>query len=168
MMHEKYGIMSDKIQILPSSGGITMNKTETAKKKDIAKKWYVVDATDKVLGRLASDTAMLLMGKNKSVWTPNVDTGDFVIIINAEKVRVTGRKLTDKIYYKHTGYVGGLKEESLLSLKNRKPEFIITHAVKGMLPKTKLGRQMIKKLNVYKGKEHPHKAQNPEPLNLGQ
>lgn len=144
-----------------------MNKTESAKKKDITKKWYVVDATDKVLGRLASDTAMLLMGKNKSTWTPNVDTGDFVVIINAEKIRVTGKKLTDKIYYKHTGYIGGLKQESLLSLKSRRPEFIITHAVKGMLPKTKLGRQMIKKLNVYKGPEHPHKAQNPQPLNLG-
>ncbi len=145
-----------------------MNKTDVAKKKNITKKWYIVDATDKVLGRLASDIAKILMGKNKSVWTPNVDTGDFVIIINAEKIRVTGRKLTDKIYYKHTGYIGGLKEESLLSLKNRKPEFIITHAVKGMLPKTKLGRQMIKKLNVYRGNEHPHKAQNPQPLNLGQ
>ena len=144
-----------------------MDKTDVAKKKNITKKWYIVDATDKVLGRLASDIAKILMGKNKSVWTPNVDTGDFVIIINAEKVRVTGRKLTDKIYYKHTGYIGGLKEESLLSLKNRKPEFIITHAVKGMLPKTKLGRQMIKKLNVYRGSEHPHKAQNPQPLNLG-
>jgi len=144
-----------------------MNKTDVAKKKNITKKWYIVDATDKVLGRLASDIAKILMGKNKSVWTPNVDTGDFVIIINAEKIRVTGRKLTDKIYYKHTGYMGGLKEESLLSLKNRKPEFIITHAVKGMLPKTKLGRQMIKKLNVYRGSEHPHKAQNPQPLNLG-
>jgi len=144
-----------------------MNKTDVAKKKNITKKWYIVDATDKVLGRLASDIAKILMGKNKSVWTPNVDTGDFVIIINAEKIRVTGRKLTDKIYYKHTGYIGGLKEESLLSLKNRKPEFIITHAVKGMLPKTKLGRQMIKKLNVYRGSEHPHKAQNPQPLNLG-
>jgi len=145
-----------------------MNKTESAKKKDIEKKWYVVDATDKVLGRLASDTAMLLMGKTKPEWTPNVDTGDFVVIINAEKIRVTGKKLTDKIYYKHSGYLGGLKEENLLSLKNRKPEFIITHAVKGMLPKTKLGRQMIKKLNVYKGGKHPHEAQHPEPLNLGQ
>ncbi len=144
-----------------------MKRTDVAKKKDIDKKWFVVDATDKVLGRLASDTAMLLMGKNKPVWTPNVDTGDFVIIINAEKIKVTGRKLTDKTYYKHTGYLGGLKEESFLSMKNRKPEFIITHAVKGMLPKTKLGRQMIKKLNVYKGKEHPHQAQNPEPLDLG-
>jgi large subunit ribosomal protein L13 len=153
-----------KIQI---SGGRTMNKTDVAKKKDITKKWYVVDATDKVLGRLASDTAMVLMGKNKPIWTPNVDTGDFVIIINADKIRVTGRKLTDKIYYKHTGYIGGLKEETLLSMKNRKPEFVITHAVKGMLPKTKLGRQMLKKLNVYKGDKHPHQAQSPEPLELG-
>ncbi|MCK9265849.1 50S ribosomal protein L13 [bacterium] len=144
-----------------------MNKTDVAKKKDITKKWYVVDATDKVLGRLASDTAMVLMGKNKPIWTPNVDTGDFVIIINADKIRVTGRKLTDKIYYKHTGYIGGLKEETLLSMKNRKPEFVITHAVKGMLPKTKLGRQMLKKLNVYKGDKHPHQAQSPEPLELG-
>ena len=144
-----------------------MNKTDVAKKKDITKKWYVVDATDKVLGRLASDTAMVLMGKNKPIWTPNVDTGDFVIIINADKIRVTGRKLTDKIYYKHTGYIGGLKEETLLSMKNRKPEFVITHAVKGMLPKTKLGRHMLKKLNVYKGDKHPHQAQSPEPLELG-
>jgi large subunit ribosomal protein L13 len=155
------------LQVTIGAEAKKMNKTESAKKEDIEKKWYIVDAADKVLGRLASDTAMLLMGKNKPSWTPNVDTGDFVIIINAEKIRVTGKKLTDKIYYKHTGYIGGLKEETLLSLKNRKPEFIITHAVKGMLPKTKLGRQMIKKLNVYKGSEHPHKAQHPEPLNLG-
>ncbi len=106
----------------------------------------------------------ILMGKHKAVWTPNVDTGDFVVVINADRVKVTGKKLTDKTYYKHSGYIGGLKQETLGSLLNRKPETVITLAVKGMLPKTKLGKQMIKKLKVYKGDKHPHEAQNPQKL----
>ncbi len=141
-----------------------MPKTLSAKKEDITRKWYLVDATNKILGRVASEVARILMGKNKSVWTPNVDTGDFVVVINAEKVKVTGKKLTDKTYYKHTGYTGGLKKESLGSLMNRRPETVITLAVKGMLPKTKLGRQMLKKLKVYKGDKHQHQAQNPQPM----
>lgn len=141
-----------------------MPKTESAKKEDITRKWYLIDAADKILGRIASDVARILMGKHKTVWTPNVDTGDFVVVINADKVRVTGKKLLDKTYYKHSGYIGGLKKESLGSLLNRKPETVITLAVKGMLPKTKLGRQMLKKLKVYRGDKHPHSAQNPQPI----
>ncbi len=141
-----------------------MPKTESAKKEDITRKWYLIDAADKILGRIASDVARILMGKHKTVWTPNVDTGDFVVVINADKVRVTGKKLLDKTYYKHSGYIGGLKKENLGSLLNRKPETVITLAVKGMLPKTKLGRQMLKKLKVYRGDKHPHSAQNPQPI----
>jgi len=143
-----------------------MEKTSVAKKQDIEKRWYLIDAADKTLGRLASKVAKILMGKNKPIWTPNVDTGDFVVVINASKVRVTGKKLDDKVYYKHSGYLGGLKKETLRSLLNRKPETVVTLAVRGMLPKTKLGRQMIKKLKVYKGSEHPHSAQNPQPVDV--
>ncbi|HPP29349.1 MAG TPA: 50S ribosomal protein L13, partial [bacterium] len=125
-----------------------MMRTAVAKKQDIERKWYLIDASDKTLGRLASKVAKILMGKNKSVWTPNVDTGDFVVIVNASKVKVTGRKLDDKTYYRHSGYLGGLKKETLRSLMDRKPETVVTLAVRGMLPKTKLGRQMIKKLKV--------------------
>jgi large subunit ribosomal protein L13 len=139
-----------------------MPKTVSAKKEDITRKWYLVDAGNRILGRVASEVARILMGKHKTVWTPNVDTGDFVVVINADKVKVTGKKLSDKTYYKHSGYMGGLKKESLGSLINRKPETVITLAVKGMLPKTKLGRQMLKKLKVYKGDRHPHQAQNPQ------
>ncbi|HOL21733.1 MAG TPA: 50S ribosomal protein L13 [bacterium] len=141
-------------------------RTAVAKKQDIERKWYLIDASDKTLGRLASKVAKILMGKNKSVWTPNVDTGDFVVIVNASKVKVTGRKLDDKTYYRHSGYLGGLKKETLRSLMDRKPETVVTLAVRGMLPKTKLGRQMIKKLKVYRGGEHPHKAQNPEQIEV--
>jgi large subunit ribosomal protein L13 len=143
-----------------------MGKTSVAKKQDIEKRWYLIDAADKTLGRLASEVAKILMGKNKPIWTPNVDTGDFVVVVNASKVRVTGKKLDDKVYYKHSGYLGGLKKETLRSLMNRKPETVVTLAVRGMLPKTKLGRQMIKKLKVYKGSEHPHSAQNPQPVDV--
>jgi len=143
-----------------------MMRTAVAKKQDIERKWYLIDASDKTLGRLASKVAKILMGKNKSVWTPNVDTGDFVVIVNASKVKVTGRKLDDKTYYRHSGYLGGLKKETLRSLMDRKPETVVTLAVRGMLPKTKLGRQMIKKLKVYRGGEHPHKAQNPEQIEV--
>ncbi len=139
-------------------------KTQIAKK--VERKWYIVDATGQILGRLASKVAEILMGKHKPIYTPNVDTGDYVIVINAEKIRVTGKKLLDKIYYRHTGYMGHLKEEKLISLLNRRPEAVIKIAVKGMLPKNSLGRKMLKKLKVYKGNEHPHIAQKPEILNL--
>ncbi len=143
-----------------------MIKTESFRKEDVKRKWYVVDAEGKVLGRLATEVANILRGKNKTIWTPHVDTGDFVIVLNAQKIKVTGNKLADKIYYRHSGYIGGLKKETLSSLLERKPEAVIHNAVKGMLPKTKLGRQMIKKLKVYKDDKHPHEAQNPEPLQI--
>ncbi|MCM8820416.1 MAG: 50S ribosomal protein L13 [Candidatus Omnitrophica bacterium] len=143
-----------------------MTRTAIAKKQDIEKRWYLIDATDKTLGRLASEVAKILMGKNKPIWTPNVDTGDFVVVINAEKVKVTGRKLDEKIYYRHSGYLGGLKKETLRSLMNRKPETVIMLAVRGMLPKTKLGDRVIKKLKVYRGNQHPHQAQSPEMIEI--
>jgi large subunit ribosomal protein L13 len=139
-------------------------KTEFAKKDDAARKWYVVDAKDAVLGRLAVKIATCLRGKNKPIFTPNADTGDFVIVINADKVRLTGKKMTDKVYYHHSGYIGGIKARTAKELMERKPEAIIEKAVWGMLPKNKLGRAMFKKLKVYKGAEHPHRAQAPEIL----
>jgi large subunit ribosomal protein L13 len=141
-------------------------KTRFAKKGDVERKWYVVDATDKVLGRLASRIATYLRGKHKPQFTPNVDTGDFIVVINAEKVKLTGKKLDKKIYYHHTGYPGGLKAETARSRLQRKPEQVIMDAVWGMLPKNRLGRKLLKKLKVYRGPEHPHTAQNPEPLEL--
>ena len=139
-------------------------KTQFAKKSDIDRKWYVVDAKDAVLGKLATKVAVYLRGKNKPVFTPNADTGDFIIVINAEKIRLTGNKVTDKMYYHHTGYIGGIKAQTAKELLEKKPEQIIEKAVWGMLPKTKLGRMMIKKLKVYRGNEHPHQAQTPEIL----
>jgi len=139
-------------------------KTHFAKKGEIERKWYVVDAKDAILGRLATKIATYLRGKNKPVFTPNVDTGDFIIVVNADKVRLTGRKLDDKVYYHHTGYIGGIKAQTAKNLLDKHPERIIEKAVWGMLPKNTLGRQMIKKLKVYKGAEHPHKAQAPEIL----
>ena len=139
-------------------------KTQFAKKGEIERKWYVVDAKDAVLGRLATKVATYLRGKNKPVFTPNVDTGDFIIVINAEKVRLTGKKLDAKVYYHHTGYIGGIKAQTAKSVMDKHPEKIIEKAVWGMLPKNTLGRQMLKKLKVYKGAEHPHKAQAPETL----
>ena len=130
----------------------------------IYRKWYVVDATDKTLGRLASEVAKVLRGKNKPIYTPHMDTGDYVIIINAEKISVTGKKLDNKIYYHHSDYVGGMKETTLREKLNKKPEQVIELAVKGMLPKGPLGRQMLKKLHVYAGPEHNHAAQKPEVL----
>ena len=130
----------------------------------IERKWYVVDATGYTLGRLASEVASVLRGKNKPVFTPHVDTGDYVIVINAEKIKVTGKKLDQKIYYSHSDYVGGMKETTLREMMNKKPEKVIELAVKGMLPKGPLGRQMIKKLHVYAGAEHGHEAQKPEVL----
>ncbi|MEW6108347.1 MAG: 50S ribosomal protein L13 [Nitrospirota bacterium] len=141
-----------------------MMKTRFAKKGDIDRKWYVIDARDIVLGRLATKVATYLRGKNKPVFTPNVDTGDFVIVVNADKIRLTGNKLTDKVYYHHSGYIGGIKAQTAKELLDKKPEKIIEKAVWGMLPKNRLGRVMIKKLKVYKGAEHPHKAQSPEIL----
>jgi len=139
-------------------------KTQFAKKGDIDRKWYVVDAKDAVLGRLAVKVATYLRGKNKPVFTPNVDTGDFIIVINAGKVRLTGNKQTDKMYYHHSGYIGGIKAKTAKDLLEDRPEKIIEQAVWGMLPKNRLGRTMIKKLKVYRGAEHPHKAQSPEIL----
>lgn len=139
-------------------------KTYMAKPAEVERKWYVVDATDMVLGRLASQVAMVLRGKNKPTFTPNVDTGDYVIIINADKVRLTGKKLEKKYYRYHTGYIGGLKEVQYKKLMAEKPEFVVYKAVKGMLPKNAIGRTIIKKLHVYAGNEHNHQAQQPVEL----
>ena len=139
-------------------------KTYMAKPAEVERKWYVVDATDMVLGRLASQVAVVLRGKNKPTFTPNVDTGDYVIIINADKVRLTGKKLEKKYYRYHTGYIGGLKEVQYKKLMAEKPEFVVYKAVKGMLPKNAIGRAMIKKLHVYAGNEHNHQAQQPVEL----
>lgn len=139
-------------------------KTFMASPATIERKWYVVDATDKTLGRLASEIASVLRGKNKPIFTPHIDTGDYVIVVNAEKIKVTGKKLDQKIYYSHSDYVGGMKETTLREMMNKKPEKVIELAVKGMLPKGPLGRQMIKKLHVYAGAEHGHEAQKPEVL----
>ena len=136
-------------------------KTFMAKAETVERKWYVVDATDMVLGRLASQVASILRGKNKPTFTPNVDTGDHVIIINCDKVVLTGRKLEQKYYRYHTGYVGGLKEIKYSKLMESKPDFAVYEAIRGMLPKSPIGRQMIKKLKVYKGAEHNHQAQKP-------
>ena len=141
-------------------------KTYMANPDKIERKWYVVDAEGKTLGRLASEVAKVLRGKNKPVFTPHVDTGDYVIIVNAEKVSVTGKKLDQKIYYHHSDYVGGMKEQTLKEKLAKKPEDVIYLAVKGMLPKGPLGRQMIKKLHVYAGAEHNHAAQQPKALEI--
>jgi large subunit ribosomal protein L13 len=141
-------------------------KTLFAKKGEIDRKWYVVDAKDAVLGRLATKVATYIRGKNKPVFTPNVDTGDFVIVINADKVKLTGKKATDKVYYHHSGYIGGIKARTAKELLEKKPEKIIEKAVWGMLPKNRLGRAMIRKLKVYRGNDHPHKAQSPETLQI--
>ena len=132
----------------------------------VERKWYVVDAEGQTLGRLAAEVAKVLRGKNKPIYTSFVDTGDYVIVINADKIAVTGKKLDQKKYYHHTGYIGGLKEITLKRLLETKPEAVITHAVKGMLPKNTLGRNMIKKLHVYAGPEHNHAAQKPEVLEI--
>lgn len=139
-------------------------KTFSAKKEEIERRWYVVDAQGKVLGRLASEVAKILRGKHKPIYTPHVDTGDHVIIINANKVKLTGRKLEEKLYYRYSGYPGGLTSITGKKLLQSKPERLVELAVKGMLPKSKLGRSTIKKLKVYPGPDHPHAAQRPEPL----
>lgn len=141
-------------------------KTFVAKEHEITKKWYLVDAKDKVLGRLATQIAIHLRGKHKPIFTPHADTGDFVIVINAEKVALTGRKWDNKIYYRHSGYIGGLKEITAKKLLEKKPRDIVRFAVKGMLPKNSLGRRQLKKLKIYVGADHPHDAQKPEKLEI--
>ena len=139
-------------------------KTFMASPATIDRKWYVVDATDMTLGRLASEVAKVLRGKNKAIFTPHIDTGDYVIVINAEKVKVTGKKLDQKVYYRHSEYVGGMKETTLREMLAKKPEKVVELAVKGMLPKGPLGNQIYTKLYVYAGPEHKHAAQKPEVL----
>ena len=139
-------------------------KTFMASPSTIDRKWYVVDATGCTLGRLSSEVAKVLRGKNKAIFTPHIDTGDYVIVVNADKIKVTGKKLDQKIYYHHSDYVGGMKETTLREMLNKKPERVIELAVKGMLPKGPLGRQMMTKLHVYAGAEHGHEAQKPEVL----
>ncbi len=139
--------------------------TPMAKKGEVERKWHLVDAQGKTLGRLATRVAVLLRGKNKPIFTPHVDAGDFVIVVNADKIVLTGKKWKDKLYIHHSGYPGGLKSISAEKLMAKKPERLISMAVQGMLPKTKLGRKLIKKLKVYPGANHPHEAQQPEALN---
>ena len=139
-------------------------KTYMASPAAIERKWYVVDATGYTLGRLASEVAKVLRGKNKAIFTPHIDTGDYVIVVNADKIKVTGKKLDQKIYYRHSEYVGGMKETTLREMMAKKPEKVVELAVKGMLPKGPLGRQMYTKLHVYAGPEHNHQAQKPEAL----
>ena len=141
-------------------------KTFSAKQADIKRDWYVVDATGKTLGRLASEIARRLRGKHKPEYTPHVDTGDYIIVVNAEKVKVTGRKATDKVYYSHSGWIGGLKSITFEKLIDKALERVIEYAVKGMLPKNRLGRAMFKKLKVYAGPDHRHEAQQPKPLEI--
>jgi large subunit ribosomal protein L13 len=141
-------------------------KTFSAKEATVRRDWFVVDATNKVLGRFASEIAKRLRGKHKAEYTPHVDTGDYIVIINAEKIRVTGKKKKDKVYYRHTGYPGGLKTTNFNDLQNRFPERVLEIAIKGMLPRNPLGREMFRKLKIYSGMEHPHAAQQPQLLEL--
>lgn len=140
--------------------------TYYAKVGEVPREWVLIDAKDQVLGRVASEAAQILRGKRKPQYTPHVDTGDFVVIVNADKIKVTGAKATAKVYYRHSGYPGGLKQETFEEAMNKHPERVIEHAVKGMLPKNTLGRAMGKKLKVYTGPDHPHKAQNPRQITL--
>ena len=141
-------------------------KTYYAKPNEVEREWVLIDATDQILGRVAAKAAHILKGKHKPQYTPHVDTGDFVIIVNADKIRVTGNKGTDKVYYRHTGHPGGLKSETFTEAMAKHPERVIEHAVKGMLPKNTLGRAMGKKLKVYAGPEHPHMAQKPREIKM--
>lgn len=141
-------------------------KTYSAKPNEVQQDWLLVDADGKNLGRLAAQIAHRLRGKHKPAFTPHVDTGDFIVVINADKVKLTGRKLEDKRYYRHTGYPGGIRETSAAEMLDKKPTDMLTTAVKGMLPKNRLGRKMLLKLKVYTGSEHPHQAQQPQPLEL--
>jgi large subunit ribosomal protein L13 len=141
-------------------------KTVSAKKETVSHSWYLVDATDKTLGRLSTEIANRLRGKHKAEFTPHVDTGDYIVVVNAEKIRVTGNKTTDKIYYHHTGYPGGIKSVNFEQLIEKAPERVIEKAVKGMMPKNKLSQSMLAKLKIYAGNEHPHTAQQPIPLDI--
>jgi large subunit ribosomal protein L13 len=141
-------------------------KTRFVRKEDVDRKWYVIDAEGQVLGRLAAEIARRLRGKHKATYTPHIDTGDYIIVVNADKVRFTGNKLDQKIYYRHTGYPGGLKTITARALLERKPERVLEKAVKGMLPKNRLGRRMFKKMKVYAGPDHPHQAQQPGTIAL--
>lgn len=141
-------------------------KTFAAKEQEILKKWFLVDAKDRVLGRLATQIAIRLRGKHKPVFTPHADTGDFIVVINAEKIALTGTKLDKKVYYRHSGYIGGLKKITARRLLEKKPEEVLRLAVKRMLPKNSLGRRQLKKLKIYKGADHPHEAQQPEILEI--
>jgi len=141
-------------------------KTYSAKKEEVKRDWFLIDAKDKVLGRLASEIAKRLRGKHKPIYTPHVDTGDFIVVINAEKIRLTGKKLDKKMYYRHSGYPGGIKSFTARKLLQKKPEELLRLAVKGMLPKNSLGRKMLKKLKIYCGESHPHEAQKPQLLEI--
>ena len=143
-----------------------MTKTFIAKKEDVQRDWYIIDATDKVLGRMASRIAMILQGKTKPIYTPHVDTGDFVIVTNAAKIKLTGNKMSEKVYYTHSGYPGGFKEIPIKKWMEKHPDRIVNMAVKRMLPKTKLGRAMLKKLKIYPGTDHSHEAQQPKALEI--
>ena len=140
--------------------------TQSAKPAEVRRAWYLIDAEGKTLGRLASECARRLRGKHKPTYTPHVDTGDYLVIVNADKVRVTGNKMTDKMYYRHTGYIGNLRSASLEQMLDKHPERVIQFAVKGMLPRNPLGRAMIKKMKVFAGPEHRHAAQQPQPLEI--
>jgi large subunit ribosomal protein L13 len=141
-------------------------KTFVAKEHEIEKHWHLIDASDKVLGRLATEIANLLRGKNKPIFTPHMDSGDYVVVVNADKVMLTGDKLEKKMYYRHSGYVGGLKKATAKEMRQKRPENLIRFAVKGMLPKTSLGRRQLTKLKIYAGPDHPHEAQKPEKLEI--
>ena len=141
-------------------------KTISAKKEEVIRDWYLVDAKNKTLGRLSTEIAIRLRGKHKPIYTPHVDTGDFIVVINASKITVTGNKMQDKMYYKHTGYIGNLKSANLATMMEKNPETVLMKSVRGMLPKTKLGNAMIKKLRVFSGPEHTHTAQSPKPLEI--
>lgn len=141
-------------------------KTYSAKAGEIKRDWWVVDASDQTLGRLSAKLAMILQGKNKPVYTPHMDTGDFVVVVNVDKMRITGRKLDQKIYYRHTGYAGGQKATTMRDMMENHPERVLTHAVKGMLPKNRLSRAQLKKLKIFSGPEHTHAAQQPRVLEI--
>jgi large subunit ribosomal protein L13 len=143
-----------------------MMKSYMARPHEVERRWHLVDAQGQTLGRLATEIARLLRGKNKPQYTPHVDTGDFVVVVNAEKVVVTGKKAEQKVYYRHTGYPGGLKETSYEVMMERKPTEILRKAVRGMMPRTRLGRQQLRKLKIYAGPEHPHEAQDPQPYEV--
>ncbi|GIT37854.1 MAG: 50S ribosomal protein L13 [Gammaproteobacteria bacterium] len=141
-------------------------KTISAKTEDVVRDWYLVDAKDKTLGRLSTEIATRLRGKHKPIYTPHVDTGDYIVVINASKITVTGKKMEDKMYYKHTGYIGNMKSSNLATMMKKSPETVLMKSVRGMLPKTKLGNAMIKKLRVFSGPDHTHEAQAPKSLEI--